>query len=202
MLGIKGRHSHGSESQLDETELDMLTNRGQEIGSAEEDRGDKDWERLNSFRSSHGPALQGSFSDVTFSGNHSSHVLCKKKGTCWVPSLYPQTWTPVILAESRFYKKYESVFLMTWMPNQKEVSFPCQGQALRSPADLPWRVVHSVFLSKMEEHVIRLRLSKKASWFDLLPSWSWRTCSVCGFTEHCRLFSWEALRRKTLCRCD
>ena len=30
MLGIKGRHSHGAESQLDETELDMLTNRGQE----------------------------------------------------------------------------------------------------------------------------------------------------------------------------
>lgn len=31
MLGIKGRHSHGAESHLGETELDILTNRRQEL---------------------------------------------------------------------------------------------------------------------------------------------------------------------------
>ena len=45
------------------------------------------------------------------------------------------------------------------MANQKEVNFTCQGGVLRSTAGLPWRVVDSVFLSKLEEHVIRLRLS-------------------------------------------
>ena len=63
------------------------------------------------------------------------------------------------MTEARFYKKYETIVLMTQMANKREVSFPCQGGALRSTSDLPWRVVDSVFLSKMEEHVIRLRLS-------------------------------------------
>ena len=45
------------------------------------------------------------------------------------------------------------------MPNQKEVSFPCQDGVLRSTEDLPWRVVDSLFRSKKEEHMIRLRFS-------------------------------------------
>ena len=41
--------------------------------------------------------------------------------------------------------------------NKKEVSFLGLGEVLRSIADLPWRVAESVFPSKKEEHVIRLR---------------------------------------------
>ena len=35
--------------------------------------------RLNSFRSSQSPALQGSSSDFRVPGDHFLHVLCKKK---------------------------------------------------------------------------------------------------------------------------
>ena len=48
---------------------------------------------------------------------------------------------------------------MIQMAKKREVNFLWQGGVLRSTADLPWRVVDSVFLSKMEEHVIRLRVS-------------------------------------------
>ena len=46
---------------------------------------------------------------------------------------------------------------MTRTAYKKEVNFPSLGGALRSTADLPWRVAEAVFPSKKEEHVIRLR---------------------------------------------
>ena len=46
---------------------------------------------------------------------------------------------------------------MTQMAYKKEVNFPSLGGALRSTADLPWRVAESVFPTEKEEHVIRLR---------------------------------------------
>ena len=49
--------------------------------------GEKTGRRLKCFRSWHSTALQGSFLDFRVSGDHSSHVLCKMKGTCWVTSL-------------------------------------------------------------------------------------------------------------------
>ena len=41
--------------------------------------------------------------------------------------------------------------------NKKEVNIPSLGGALRSTADLPWRVAESVFPTEKEELVIRLR---------------------------------------------
>ena len=119
-----------------------------------------------------------------------------------MPSLYPQMWTPIILAESRFYKKYESVFLMTWMPNQKEVSFPCQGQASGALQTClgGWLIQYSYL--RWRSMWLGSDCHKRHLGLTFCQADSWRTCSVCGFTGHCRLFSWEALRRKTLCRCD
>ena len=76
--------SHGAESQLGEAELRHVDHGGKEIGRSVVER---ILRRRNCLRSSHSPALQESSSDFTFSGDHSFHVLCKKKGTCWVPSL-------------------------------------------------------------------------------------------------------------------
>ena len=157
---------------------------------------------MNSFRSSHGPALQGSSSGITFSGNHSSHVLCKKKGTCWVPSLYAQTWTPIILTEARFYKKYETIVFMTQMANKKEVWFPCQGGRSGTLQTFPgeWLIQYSDL--RWRSMWLGLDCHKRHLGLTFCQADPWRTCSVCGFTGLCSLFSWEALRRKTLCRCD
>ena len=46
---------------------------------------------------------------------------------------------------------------MTQMTYKKDVSFRSLGGALRSTADLPWKVAESVFPTEKEEHVIRLR---------------------------------------------
>ena len=46
---------------------------------------------------------------------------------------------------------------MTQMAYKKEVNFPSLGGALRSTADLPWRVAESVLPSEKGEHMIRLR---------------------------------------------
>ena len=77
---------------------------------------------------------------------------------------------------------------MTQIANKKEVSFPSPCGAPRSTADLPWRVVDSVFLSKMEEHVISLDCHKRHLGMTFCQADPWRTCSVCGFTGHCCSF--------------
>ena len=74
-----------------------------------------------------------------------------------MPSLRPQTWTLVILTEPKLSKQYGTVVPMTQMTYKKEVSFSSLHGALRSTADLPWRVAESVFPTEKEEHVIRLR---------------------------------------------
>ena len=75
--------------------------------------------------------------------------------------------------------------------NKKEVSFLGLGEVLRSIADLPWRVAESVFPSKKEEHVIRLRWSQRGirGWPSAILSLE-NSLSV-GFTGHCSLSSWQ-----------
>ena len=53
---------------------------------------------------------------------------------------------------------------MTQMTYKKDVSFRSLGGALRSTADLPWKVAESVFPTEKEEHVIRLRWSQRGLW--------------------------------------
>ena len=53
---------------------------------------------------------------------------------------------------------------MTQMTYKKDVSFRSLGGALRSTADLPWKVTESVFPTEKEEHVIRLRWSQRGFW--------------------------------------
>ena len=84
------------------------------------------------------------------------------------------------------------------MTYKKEVSFSSLHGALRSTADLPWRVAESVFPAEKEEHVIRLRWSQRGLWGwpailsleNLLSVWFHRTLQPLL----------AAGRRKTLCR--
>ena len=189
MLGIKGRHSHGAESQLDETELDMLTNRGQETNRlCCGGKGREGLRETEQFQKQPWPSPAGVllgchiFWEPLF-----THPLQKERNLLSAIIVSP-TRTPIILTEARLYKKYETIVLMTRMANKKEVRFPCQGGVLRSTADLPWRVVDSVFLSKMEEHVISLDCHKRHLSMTFCQADPWRTCSVCGFTGHCCSF--------------
>ena len=81
-----------------------------------------------------------------------------------MPSLWPQTWTLVILTEPKLFKQYGTVVPMTQMTYKKDVSFQSLGGALSSTADLPWKVAESVFPTEKEEHVIRLRWSQRGLW--------------------------------------
>ena len=60
VLGAKGRHALSAENQLDETELDMLTNGGKEkAGSAGEGRGEKDCEETEEVQTQPQPSPAG-----------------------------------------------------------------------------------------------------------------------------------------------
>ena len=96
MLGIKGKHSHGAESQLDETELDMLTNRGKEMGRLCTGQLRREGlRRLKRFRRSHSPALQGSSSDfrVPESIIRMSSAKRKELVDCHQYSPRPRQWS-------------------------------------------------------------------------------------------------------------
>ena len=80
MLGIKGRHVLMVLSQLDETELRHVDPWRKGNGHIWLMRvEEKTVRRLNCFRNSQSPALQGSSSDFRVSRDHFLHVLCKKK---------------------------------------------------------------------------------------------------------------------------
>ena len=117
-----------------------------------------------------------------------------------MPSLYAQTWTPIILTEARFYKKYETIVFMTQMANKKEVWFPCQGGRSGTLQTFPgeWLIQYSDL--RWRSMWLGLDCHKRHLGLTFCQADPWRTCSVCGFTGLCHLFSWEALRRKTLCR--
>ena len=88
MLGAKGRHALSAENQLDETELDMWTNGGKEkAGSAGEGRAEKDCEETEEVQTQPQPSPAGVLLRLQRFRIHSLRVLCKKKGTCWVPSM-------------------------------------------------------------------------------------------------------------------
>ena len=75
--------SYGAENQLDETELDTLTNRGKEkAGSAKDGRGEKDCEETEGVQTQPQPSPAGLLLGPESFQIHSSHVLCKKKGSC------------------------------------------------------------------------------------------------------------------------
>ena len=71
------------------------------------------------------------------------------------------------------------------------MSFPSLGGALRSTADLPWRVAESLFPTEKGEHVIKLRWSQRGirDWPSAILSLE-NFLSV-DFTGHCSLFSWQ-----------
>lgn len=58
-------------------------------------------------------------------------------------------------------------------------------------ADLPCSMAESVFHLRKGSMWSGSDDHKEASRVDLLPSSPWRTCSVCVFTGHCSLFSWQ-----------
>ena len=115
-----------------------------------------------------------------------------------MPSLWPQTWTLVILTEPKLFKQYGTVVPMTQMTYKKDVSFRSLGGALRSTADLPWKVAESVFPTEKEEHVIRLRWSQRGLWGWPSPFSPWRTRSVWFHRTLQPLLA--TARRKTLWR--
>ena len=80
---------------------------------------------------------------------------------------------------------------MTRTAYKKEVNFPSLGGALRSTADLPWRVAEAVFPSKKEEHVIRLRWPQRGLWGWPSAILSLENSLSVGFTGHCSLSSWQ-----------
>ena len=80
VLGIKGRHVLMVLSQLDETELRHVDPWRKGNGHVWLMRvEERTVRRLNCFRNSQSPALQGSSSDFRVSGDHFLHVPCKKK---------------------------------------------------------------------------------------------------------------------------
>lgn len=113
--------SHGAERQLDETELRHVDpwkngNRQVLLRRVGERRTAR---RLNCFRSSHSPVLQGSSSDFRVLGTTLRMPSAKRKE---LAEFQLQTWTPVILTDPRFSEKCGTIVPVTRMANEKEMS--------------------------------------------------------------------------------
>ena len=88
--------SYGAENQLDETELDMLTNREKEMGRLCTGRLRREGlRRLKRFRHSHSPVLQGSSSDFRVSEPTLCMSSAKRKELveCHQCSPRPRQWS-------------------------------------------------------------------------------------------------------------
>lgn len=114
-------------------------------------------------------------------------------------------WIPVILT----YQDFPNVESWSHGPNgQRGRKWVFQasggGGSARSTADLPWRWLNQCCHLKGEAYNQAQMIIKRHPGVDLLPSWPLEKdmLRVTSFTEHCSLFSWEATRRKILCRCE
>ena len=103
--------SYGAENELDETELDMLTNRGKEMGRlCTRQLRREGLRRLKRFRRSHSPALQGSSSDFRVSESTLRMSSAKRNELVEGHQCSPRQWSMVNLIDSYFQKKYGTTF--------------------------------------------------------------------------------------------
>ena len=160
MLGIKGRHSHGADSHLGETELDILTNRRKELDRfCWRGEGREGLQETEQFQKQPWPSpakvLPG------------CHIFWETLFTCPLQKERNLLSAIILAPDMNTYhldRAYSFQKIWNYSPHdpngqQEGSEFSMPRWALRNTADLPWRVVDSLFWSKKEEHMIRLRFS-------------------------------------------